>query len=288
MARIVTIPFAKFHGLANDFVVVLSRDVPQPHGELARAICARNTGVGADGLLVLTPPKGRKTPARLRFFNVDGSEAEMSGNGIRCAGAYLIEHGMAQSPVRLKTVAGRKTLRLVESGEGKWSFRVAMGRPILTPRRIPFQGAKGRGPIVGFPLSTHRGRIPVTVTSIGNPHCSLFVGDFGGIDWARLGREIENDPLFPRRTNVEFVKVLSPREIEVRFWERGVGMTMSSGTGSCAAVVASILNRRTARKVRVRTLGGTLDIAWPTAGEITLTGPVERIAAGTFYYRTPL
>jgi diaminopimelate epimerase len=284
MARTVTIPFAKFHGLANDFVVVLSGDVPQPYGDVARAICARNTGVGADGLLVLTPPMGRKTPARLRFFNADGSEAEMSGNGIRCAGAYLIAHGMAKNPVRVATVAGVKTLRLVESGEGKWSFRVAMGRPILVPRKIPFQGAKGRGPIVDFPLSTHRGQIPVTVTSMGNPHCSLFVGDFGGIDWARLGREIENNPLFPNRTNVEFVKVLSREEIEVRFWERGVGMTMSSGTGSCAATVASILKHRTVRKVRVWTLAGTLNIAWPAAGEVTLAGPAERIAEGTFYF----
>ena len=285
MAKTLAIPFAKFHGLANDFVVVLSKDAPQPYGDVARAICARNTGVGADGLLVLTPPKGRNAPARLRFFNADGSEAEMSGNGIRCAGAYLLARGMTKSPVRVATMAGLKTLRLVESGEGKWSFRVAMGRPILAPRKIPFQGAKGRGPVVGFSLSTHRGRIPVTVTSMGNPHCSLFVGDFGGIDWARLGSEIENNPLFPNRTNVEFVKVLSRQEIEVRFWERGVGTTMSSGTGSCAAAVASILNHRTVRKVRVRTLAGTLDIAWPAAGEITLTGPAERIAEGTFYYR---
>jgi diaminopimelate epimerase len=288
MTKTVTIPFAKFHGLSNDFVVVLSRTAPQPYRELARAICARNTGVGADGLLILTLPKGRKTLARLRFFNADGSEAEMSGNGLRCAGAYLTAQGLAKSPVRVATMAGVKTLRLIESGEGKWSFRVAMGRPILAPQKIPFLGAKGRGPIRDFPLSTHRGRIPVTVTSMGNPHCSLFVGDFGGIDWARLGREIENNPLFPNRTNVEFVKVLSREEIEVRFWERGVGMTMSSGTGSCAATVASILNRRTVRKVRLRTLAGTLDIAWPAAGEVTLTGPAERIAEGTFRYRPPL
>jgi diaminopimelate epimerase len=287
MAKPVTIPFVKFHGLANDFIVVLSKDAPRAYGDVARAICARNTGVGADGLLILTPSKGRKAPARLRFFNADGSEAEMSGNGIRCAGAYLLSRGMARSPVRVATGGGIKTLRLVESGEGKWSFRVAMGRPILAPGKIPFRGEKSRGPVVDFPLSTHRGRISVTVTSMGNPHCSLFVGSFGGIDWARLGREIESHPLFPNRTNVEFIKVLSRDEIDIRFWERGVGMTMSSGTGSCAAAVASILNRRTGRKVRVRTLGGTLDIAWPPGGEITLTGPAERIAEGTFYYRAP-
>jgi diaminopimelate epimerase len=288
MAKNLAIPFAKYHGLGNDFLVVLSKDASQPYGGLARAICARNTGVGADGLLMLSPPKGQKTPARLRFFNADGSEAEMSGNGIRCAGAYLIARQLARSPLRVATVAGVKTLRLVETAEGKWTFRVTMGRPVLAPHKIPFKGVKGRGPVVGFSLDTHRGHIPVTVTSMGNPHCSIFVGDFGGIDWARLGREIENNPLFPNRTNVEFIKVLSRHEIEVRFWERAVGMTMSSGTGSCAAVVASILNRRTVRKVRVRTLAGTLEIGWPARGEITLTGPVERIAEGTFYYRALL
>ena len=286
MRKILTIPFAKLHGLANDFLVVLSKDAPHAYGDVARAICARNTGVGADGLLILTPPKGRKAPARLRFFNADGSEAEMSGNGIRCAGAYLLARGMAKSPVKVATAGGTKTLRLVESGEGKWSLHVAMGRPILAPRKIPFRGAKGKGPVVEFHLSTRHGWLPVTVTSMGNPHCSFFVGDFGVIDWASLGSEIENNPLFPNRTNVEFIKVISRDKIEVRFWERGVGMTMSSGTGSCAAVVASILNRRTVRKVRVRTLAGTLDVAWPAGGEIALTGSVEQIAEGTYYYRT--
>jgi len=285
MAKNLAIPFAKYHGLGNDFLVVLSKDAPQPYGDLARAICAQNTSVGADGLLVLSPPKGRRTPARLRFFNADGSEAEMSGNGIRCVGAYLFAHELARSPLRVATVAGVKTLRLVETREGKWTFRVAMGRPILAPRKIPFKGSRGRGPVVGFFLETHRGHIPVTVTSMGNPHCTVFVGEFAGIDWARLGREIENNRLFPNRTNVEFAKVLSRQEIEVRFWERGVGMTMCSGTGSCAAVVASILNRRTVRKVRVRTLAGTLEVAWPAKREVTLTGPAERIAEGTFYYR---
>lgn len=284
MAKTLAIPFAKFHGLGNDFVVVLSKEAPQPCGDLARTICARNTGVGADGLLVLSPPRDAKKPARLRFFNADGSEAEMSGNGIRCAGAYLLARGLARPPLRVATAAGLKTLRLVRSREGSWLFQVAMGRPVLPPAKIPFKGVKGRGPVVGFSLKTQRGHLPVTVTSMGNPHCSIFVGDFGGIDWAQLGREIENNPLFPNRTNVEFVKVLSGREIEVRFWERGVGMTMSSGTGSCAAVVASILNRRTGRRVRVRTLAGTLDVVWPAKGEITLTGPAERIAEGTFYF----
>jgi diaminopimelate epimerase len=285
MESIVEIPFAKFHGLGNDFIVVSSQGLPSSLAELARAICRRNTGIGADGLLILGRARDKKHAARLRFFNADGSEAEMSGNGIRCAAAYLLTHKVGSSPLRIETVTGVRTLRVTEAARCRWTFRVSMGRPILVPAKIPFLGAKGSKPVVGFPLRTARGVLPVTITSMGNPHCSVFVGDFAAIDWARLGGEIERNEMFPNRTNVEFVKVLSRKEIEVRFWERGVGETMSSGTGSCAAAVASILHRRTGRKVRVKTLAGTLEIAWPTDGEVTLTGPAELIAQGTYHYR---
>jgi len=163
-------------------------------------------------------------------------------------------------------------------------FRVAMGAPILEPGKIPFTAGTFPVPVRGYPLRTRQGVLPVTVTSMGNPHCSIFVQDFTGLDWASLGREIETNPLFPNRTNVEFVKVISKKEIAVRFWERGVGHTMSSGTGSCAAAVASILGGRTGRQVRVDMQAGSLLVIWPENGEIILTGPVERIAEGTYNY----
>ncbi len=172
----------------------------------------------------------------------------------------------------------------LEVKKDKWVFRVGMGAPILTPAQIPFRGRAVRAPVVGFRLHTHRGVLPVTVTSMGNPHCTVLIADFARIDWASLGREIETNPLFPRRTNVEFVKVVSKKEIEVRFWERGVGETASSGTGSCAAVVACILNGLTGHQVRVRTRAGVLEVAWPDGGEVSLTGPVVRVARGTFCY----
>jgi diaminopimelate epimerase len=278
------IPFAKFHGLANDFVVVESPGLPDTLSQLARTICDRNTGVGADGLLVVTLLKNQRRQARVRFFNADGSEAEMSGNGIRCAAAYLAGGSRTPRQLRLETKAGLKNVHVLSAGKAKWVFRVSMGRPILAPRKIPFRG-QSSGPVVGFPLATHRGVIPVTVTSMGNPHCSVVVADFATSDWARLGREIENNALFPNRTNVEFVKVLSRAAIEVRFWERGVGETMSSGTGSCAAVVACILNRLTARKVSVQTPGGQLEVSWPTGGEVTLTGPAVKIAEGVYSHQ---
>jgi diaminopimelate epimerase len=285
MRRIREISFAKLHGLSNDFLAVNARETPPALSEFAIAICQRHTGVGADGLLVISPPREKSHDARVRFFNADGGEAEMSGNGVRCAAAFLFFEGMRKREFHIETAAGTKTLRLKGGGGAEWVFRVSMGAPILAARKIPFKGTRSAGPILGFPLRTHRGVLPVTVTSMGNPHCSIFVADFGGIDWSRLGREIEMNPLFPRRTNVEFVKVISRREIEVRFWERGVGETMSSGTGSCAAAVAAILNRRTGRKVRVRTPAGKLEVEWPARGEVALTGPAALVARGTYSWR---
>ena len=285
MANHIEIPFSKFHGLANDFIVAEARSLPGRLPQLARSICERHTGVGADGFLVVLPPRKKKHQARVRFFNADGSEAEMSGNGIRCVAAFLLERTATKSILRIETAAGVKSLHVVESARGTWTFRVAMGRPVLKPAQIPFAGCKSASPVVGFPLETSRGPLPVTLTSMGNPHCTVFVTDFGALDWRSLGREIEANPLFPHRTNVEFVKVLSTSEIEVRFWERGVGETMSSGTGSCAAAVACVLNRRTGRKVCVQTPAGLLEVTWPARGDVFLTGPVELIARGIYHYR---
>jgi diaminopimelate epimerase len=279
------VPFAKFHGLGNDFVVVGAEGLPHSLSKFVRAILDRHKGIGADGLLVVMPPHNKKYDARVRFFNADGSEAEMSGNGIRCAGAFLAELSPARQAFLIETAAGLKSLQKVKEEKGKWLFRVGMGAPVLEPAKIPFKAGDFPPPIKGFALRTQRGVVQATVTSLGNPHCSIFVADFSSLEWESLGREIETNPLFPNRTNVEFVNVISRKEIAVRFWERGVGHTMSSGTGSCAATVASILDGRTERQVRVQTQAGSLLVAWPENGEIILTGPVERIAQGTYNYR---
>lgn len=249
---------------------------------LAKAICERHTGIGADGFLLVEPPKDSANHARVRFFNADGSEAEMSGNGIRCAGAFLIESGGVKSPLRVETLAGVKLLALVEREPGMWIFRVSMSRPILDPAEIPFRAKNVRASVVRYPLALKTGKTEVTVTSMGNPHCSLFVKSFERIDWPAVGREIETHRMFPNRTNVEFVRVVSRREIEVRYWERGVGITASSGTGSCAAAVASILNGFSQRRVRVRTMAGPLEVEWPEGGEVFLTGPAHWIAEGVY------
>jgi diaminopimelate epimerase len=278
------VPFAKFHGLGNDFIVVGAEGLPRSLSKFVPAILDRHKGIGADGLLVVMPPHNRKHDARVRFFNADGSEAEMSGNGIRCAGAFLAELSPVRQAFLIETAAGLKSLQKVKEEKGKWLFRVGMGAPVLEPAKIPFKAGDFPPPIKGFALRTQGGVVQATVTSMGNPHCSIFVEDFSSLDWENLGREIETNPLFPNRTNVEFVNVISRKEIAVRFWERGVGHTMSSGTGSCAATVASILDGRTERQVRVQTQAGSLLVAWPENGEIILTGPVERIAQGTYNY----
>jgi diaminopimelate epimerase len=307
------IPFSKYHGLGNDFIVVAAgvnagRQPRKPVraisgarlGMLARSICDRHTGIGADGLLLLTSARKERHSARMRVFNADGSEAEMSGNGIRCAAAYLVARNGPPRRLEVETAAGvksvepvsvpAKTGRVRSHRKSPWVFRVGMGVPILDPARIPFKYGGTAAPVVGFPLSTRNGIVHATVTSMGNPHCSLLVNDFEQIDWLELGRELETNELFPNRTNVEFIRVISRTEIEVRYWERGVGKTQSSGTGSCAAVAACILNGLTDRKVQVRTLSGRLDIEWPDAenqgnpAELVLTGPAELIAEGTYYF----
>lgn len=287
MAKSSKISFTKFHGLGNDFIVVSGGDVRGEVGALAQAICDRHTGVGADGLLVLTKAQRSSNHARVQFYNADGSEAEMSGNGIRCAGSFLTRENRRRRTLRVETLAGVKILEVLSTAtqmnRGKWSFRVSMGRPILNAEKVPFVAGKYPSPVVGFPLRTAHGTLAATVTSMGNPHCSMFVEDYSNTPWEDIGREVERNPLFPNRTNVEFVRVISKNQIEVRYWERGVGKTMSSGTGSCGAVVASILNGFTRRSVRVHTLAGTLEVAWPKDREVLLSGPAELIADGVYF-----
>jgi len=292
------VPFVKYEAAGNDFIVVSAADVEPPSGlgpkarkahtrflaGLARAILARHTGVGADGLLVSWPPLGERNHAALQVFNADGSEAEMSGNGIRCLAAWLLDVGMGLARLAIETPAGLRTVEHTSDLYGDRLFRVHMGEPVFDPRQIPFRAAKVSPPVIGYALPTSLGAREVTVLSMGNPHCTMFVKSFDEFDWRMLGKEIESQASFPNRTNVEFVRVVSPTEIEVRFWERGVGETASSGTGSSAAVVASKLNEFSTRSVRVRTPGGLLKVEWGISGQVYLTGPVRRIANGTYEY----
>jgi diaminopimelate epimerase len=277
------IPYAKFDAVGNTWIAIDAADLPlavaandvRHLGRLARSICDPQRGVGADGLLILSPSRRRANHFRVRFFNLDGSEAEMSGNGIRSAAAFAWQISRGRRSLRFETAAGVRTVATVKASRRRWTFQVSMGRPILDPKRIPFVAEDARPPILDFPLRTRSAELRVNVCSMGNPHCTLFVDRFEGLDWHALGRELERHPQFPSRTNVEFVRVASRRAIEVRFWERGVGPTASSGTGSSAAVVASVLSGRTARQVTVRTEAGPLQVSWIKSGAVRLVGPVR-------------
>ena len=268
--------------MENDWLVAFAKDVPGALPEFSRQILDRHTGAGADGLIVVAKARSAAHDAQIRFFNADGSEAEMSGNGIRCAGAFLAERRPLKRTLRIETVSGVKTLEKGKSGKGTWMFRVRMGAPILEAAQIPFRPGDTESPILRYLLKTSQGEVRVTVTSMGNPHCSVLVPDFTSVDWLRMGQEIERCANFPNHTNVEFVRLISEDEIEVRFWERGVGHTKSSGTGSCGATVACILNGLTNRRVHVRTEAGVLEVGWPERGEVTLTGPAVRVMSGKY------
>ncbi|MBI3934664.1 MAG: diaminopimelate epimerase [Acidobacteria bacterium] len=284
----VRIPFTKAQGTGNDFLILEGTPeqiISSP--EEIRRLCDRRFGVGADGIVFLSVPSApADVDAELRLFNSDGGEAEISGNGTRCAAAFLAMKGVSSNPLAIRTKAGLKTLRMISCCGNRWDFEMAMGTPILAARDIPFtpQGAVPE-PIVGFPLPLVSGPRRVTVTSMGNPHCSVAVEDFDW-DWKSCGREIESHPFFRQRTNVEFYRVLSRHHIEVRYWERGVGETLSSGTGSCAAAVAAILNQQAESPVAVTTLAGVLPVRWDPDG-VFLTGPAEITFQGEVFVSEP-
>jgi diaminopimelate epimerase len=259
-----TIPFTKAHGAGNDFLLSWADHVPAGDlAAMARAICNRHTGIGADGWMLV-----RDTTIRL--LNADGSEAEISGNGTRCAAALLIDSGRATGDVTITTGAGAKRLRLIERSGRRCVFEMDMGRPVFHEHQVRFL------------LPLRSGSREVTILDVGNPQCAVFVDQFPS-DWQTLGAEIEGHPHFPKRTNVSFVRPVDEHTIEARFYERGAGVTLSSGTGSTGAAVAAILRRVAANPVRVLAQGGEpLELRWDDS--VYLTGPAEIVGTGEFYF----
>ncbi|MBI5368172.1 MAG: diaminopimelate epimerase [Planctomycetes bacterium] len=271
--------FSKMHGIGNDFVIVNGfRERPAQPARLARAVCDRHRGVGADGLILVLP--SRTADLRMRMWNPDGSEAEMCGNGIRCLGKYAVERRLVRGrELRVETGAGPIGLSLRGRGGTVRTVRVDMGRPRLERGAIPMRGAAGR--VVGAALAAAGRTWAITAVSMGNPHCVIFVADVAAAPVATAGPEIERHPAFPRRTNVEFVQVLGRGEVRQRTWERGAGETNACGTGACATGVACILNGKTGRRIVNHLTGGDLVIEWPEeAGSVWMTGPAEHVFDG--------
>jgi diaminopimelate epimerase len=249
----VGLEFSKYQASGNDFLLVYGGEMT---AELARAMCDRHFGVGADGVIVI----GTSEIADYSFllYNADGGIAELSGNGLRCVGAYLHARGIHPSTTLTLEAAGQiKTLDLVVEGGKVTGVTVDMGHPT--------QGAE---------VELHG--LTWTLLTTGNPHAVTFVDDIEKAPVEEIGPLVENDPLFPNRTNVEFVQRAGPETLDVRFWERGVGVTLASGTGSCASLVASGLPKAT-----VRTLGGDILIERREDGGLTMTGPAEHVFDGT-------
>jgi diaminopimelate epimerase len=275
--------FTKFHGFGNDYLVFEAEQLSDAGdlGTFARRICDRHYGAGGDGIAVVSRASG-DADFNVRIFNPDGSEAGMSGNGTRCAAAYLHYHSLwFQEGLRLQTRNGIKRYYLLDRTTlGSFLFRSELGQPRLDSASIPMRTNAPLDQVIGYSLNVQDEILSVTALQMGNPNCCVFVEDFDAIDWRRLGPLIENHPQFPERTNVIFIRVRDRANIEERIWERGVGETESSGTCSCAAMVASVINNLTDRQVDVHAPGGLIPIEWREDGEVVLTGRAEAVYSG--------
>jgi diaminopimelate epimerase len=255
-------PFTKASACGNDFLIIEGVDAPPDLSEFSRRICDRHNGVGADGVEWLFPTADADIRARL--INADGSEAEISGNGTRCVAAYMVSNGHA-GKVAVLTGAGVKHCDLVARDAHSYEFEMAMGAPQVGD---------------AFSVATARGQVRGTPVSMGNPHFVVFVNEFSPA-WQDEGAEIGRQQSFQHGVNVEFVRVQGPGEIDVRFYERGVGETQSSGTGSCASAVAAIAAGRAQSPVRVHAPGGMQVVRW-AGGNVFLRGPAQLICRGEF------
>jgi diaminopimelate epimerase len=271
--------FTKMQGCGNDYVYVdlfrekLTGDV----SKLAVAIADRHFGVGGDGLILICPSE--RADVRMRMFNADGSESEMCGNGLRCVAKYVHDHGIARKD-RLTIETGRGILAVdleVKGGKAQ-RVRVDMGEPILEPAKIPTT-LKGDPPTDAEVVIAGEA-FAFTCVSMGNPHAVAFVDEITDRLVHRVGPLVETHEAFPRRVNVEFVKVNSKSDAHMRVWERGSGETLACGTGACAVAVAGVLTGRFDRKVTIHLLGGDLDIEWGADNHVYKTGPAVEVFSG--------
>ena len=280
--------FTKMEGAGNDYVYVdlFHETLPEPPETLAGKVADRHFGIGGDGLVLIAPSE--IADARMRMFNPDGSESEMCGNAIRCVAKYVYDHGICRKiPLTIETGKGILTLRSEVSDGRVARVRVDMGEAILEPEKVPtlLRAVSGRekDAAVGVPFEIAGRAFSATCVSMGNPHVVFFVDK--PTDELVLGRgpQIEVDSRFPRRTNVEFIRVINRAELEMRVWERGTGETLACGTGACAAAVAAVLNGKTDRAVTIHLLGGDLFIEWNASdGHVMMTGPAREVFGGTW------
>ena len=273
--------FVKMQGTGNDFLLVEAQGEERDWGALARAMCDRHYGAGADGLMLVLP--SQRADVRMRLFNADGSEAEVSGNGVRCLVKYVVKRGLARprdGRVRVEAASGVLEAE-VFGDEGRVErVRVSIGTPRFAPDEVPVL-TEMEPPIVDMPLEVEGQTLAVTCLSMGNPHAVLFLdGPVEEFPLGEVGPKVERHPAFPARVNFGVARVLARDRMEVRVWERGVAETLACGTGSSAAMVAARLKRLVGERVDIRQPGGTLTVEWDSRGEVYLTGPAELVFEG--------
>ena len=276
------IPFCKFHGFGNDYIVIERGFIPELTrlDQLAREICHRNTGAGSDGIAILEKLEGSDADYDCEIVNPDGSTAGFSGNGTRCAVAYLHYKGLwSETDLRLKTRSGIKNYRLIKSDGGEYWFEAEIGKPRFASEEVPVLTETRRDHVVNEPIVADGRHYAFSAINVGNPVACIFVENFD-FDWRGAGRALETHDKFPDRANIVFVKTTDRENIDIRIWERGAGETAASGTCSSGAAVLSAFLLKTGRKVMVHSEGGTTDILWRDDDEIVITGGADFVFCG--------
>lgn len=280
--------FTKMEGLGNDYVYVncFKERVENP-SELAVRVSDRHFGIGSDGLILIKPSD--KADFTMDMYNADGSRSEMCGNGIRCVGKYVYDYGLTdKTDISIETLAGIKYLNLkvvreAADDRGRVALvTVNMGEPIFAPSDVPVAVDEEIDMVRDYPVSIGGENYKLTCISMGNPHCVAFVDEVDSFPIEEIGPRFESDKMFPNRVNAEFVQVVSRTYAKMRVWERGSGETLACGTGTCASVVACILNGKTDDEVTVKLLGGELIIRWDRESNLVyMTGPATVVFDGT-------
>lgn len=273
--------FSKWNGLGNDFIIVnCLEETIENFSPLAVEICDRRFGVGADGLVLLLPSD--KADYRMRIFNSDGSEPEMCGNATRCVAKYLYDNQLLSANLfTLETGAGIIRPEIILKDGQYDAVKVDMGEPIVAGDLIPVKGF-GMEKVIAQPITVLGQSYEFTAISMGNPHCVIFVEDINKVELEKVGPVLETHALFPKKINVEFVEVKDRTHLRMRVWERGAGITMACGTGSCATLVAAVLNDRSERKAVIELDGGILVIEWAPDNHIYMSGPATEVFCGEY------
>lgn len=277
------IRFTKMHGAGNDYIYINAIDsCPANLPELSNEMSDRHKGVGSDGVVLIMPSD--KADFRMRMFNADGSEGEMCGNASRCVAKYVYDKGLtSKRKITLETLAGIKVLEITKVVDEKVrEVKVDMGEPSFAPEIIP---TKSNCEVVDMPISTSLGTLNLTAVGTGNPHGVVIMDSVSDLDIDSIGPEIQNNELFPRKANIEFVRIINRNEIEMRVYERGSGETMACGTGACASVVATSRLGLTDRHATVHLKGGDLQIHWAENNHIYMTGEAATVFEGEYERR---